>query len=115
MLGIPVHVYDNFISSIEMCLIILSIYVALTVFQSYRDLEVGSRYEIPEIVVVGSGFKPFKSSASQKIVHHTTAGPRIYRGLLIIRKMRTYLEMKFASTRRINVSPKWDGTMCPEE
>ena len=61
--------YDNW-------LVVLRIYVALAVFQPYRDLEAGENHAIFEIVGARPGIEPQTScSATQELNHYTTAAP----------------------------------------
>ena len=58
-------------------LVILRIYVALAVFQPYRDLEGGDNQSL-KIQVAGPGIEPRTScSASQELNHSATATPRV--------------------------------------
>ena len=56
-------------------LVVLWIYVALVVFQPYRNLEAGD-YQSLKIQVARPGFEPRTScSASQELNHSATAAP----------------------------------------
>ena len=56
-------------------LVVLRIYVALAVFQPYRDLEAGNKQSL-KIQVTRPGIEPrISCSVCQKLNHSTTAAP----------------------------------------
>ena len=64
-------------------LVVLRIYVASGVFQSYRDLEAGDNQSL-KIQVARPGTEPRSScSASQELNHSTTAAPCTYWSCMI--------------------------------